>query len=38
MYEFDLDPTDLPNRAPSKIVPPIGVGSVLDGRYKLVKR
>ncbi len=28
----------LPNRAPSQIVPPIGVGSVLDGRYKLVKR
>ncbi len=38
MYEFDLDPTDLPNRAPSLVVPPISVGSVLDGRYTLTKQ
>lgn len=38
MYDFDLDPTDLPTRAPSRIVPPIAVGSVLDGRYTLTRQ
>ena len=38
MYDFDLDPTDLPTRAPSRVVPHLDVGSVLDGRYTLTRQ
>lgn len=34
----ERDPTDLPTRGPSRVVPPLAVGSVLDGRYTLIDR